>query len=255
MERNVNSLVGFSMEAINGEIGKVEDFYFNDQDWTIRYLMAKTVIWPDSRKVLISPKTLISSHRNGGTSTANFTKMQIANGEEDGSEKPVSWQQQAELYLYYPWHSLWGTSFYSERIGKIDKTYSGEDITVQDPTNKNGKRIDENQHWWSTLAVNGYRIHGLDGEIGSITDFIIDDQSWQLTYLVVDTNHRSDRKRVMIPVSYIRELQWVNSRMDVNLSVISLKDSKVFEESEFIYSTAMNSVHLDSGLHLRRGQL
>ena len=53
MKRNINSLIGYHMQATDGKIGKIEDFYLDDETWTIRYLVVKTGNWLSGRKVLI----------------------------------------------------------------------------------------------------------------------------------------------------------------------------------------------------------
>jgi sporulation protein YlmC with PRC-barrel domain len=55
MLRNIKDLIGFRIAAKDGEIGKVKDFYFDDETWTIRYLIVKTGDWLSTREVLISP--------------------------------------------------------------------------------------------------------------------------------------------------------------------------------------------------------
>ena len=39
------TLKGYQLESLDGEIGKVEEFYFDDHHWTIRYLVADTGNW------------------------------------------------------------------------------------------------------------------------------------------------------------------------------------------------------------------
>ena len=58
MKRSLNSLIGFHMGATDGEIGKVKDFYFDDESWTVRYLVVKTGNWLSDKKVLISPTSI-----------------------------------------------------------------------------------------------------------------------------------------------------------------------------------------------------
>lgn len=113
-----------------------------------------------------------------------------------------------------------------------------------------GRRLTEDEHLRSTHAVKGYHIHALDGEIGRVMDFIIDDQTWQLTYLVVDARHWFDSKRVMIPVSKIKSVQWMDSQVVVDLSMNSIKDSIIFEESAFTYAGKADSGDIEKSLHL-----
>ena len=55
MLRNVNDLRGYAIRATDGVIGEVDDLYFDDEDWAIRYLVVDTGTWLRDRKVLISP--------------------------------------------------------------------------------------------------------------------------------------------------------------------------------------------------------
>jgi len=58
MQYNVKDLKGYAIGATDGDIGKLDDFYFDDESWTIRYLVAETGNWLLNRKVLISPFAL-----------------------------------------------------------------------------------------------------------------------------------------------------------------------------------------------------
>jgi len=60
MERNIKSLTGYSLKATNGEIGEVKEFYFDDESWTIRYLIVKTGSWLSGREVLLQPGTVVN---------------------------------------------------------------------------------------------------------------------------------------------------------------------------------------------------
>jgi len=53
MQYSVKDLKGYAIGATDGDIGKLDDFYFDDKSWTIRYLVAETGNWLLNRKVLI----------------------------------------------------------------------------------------------------------------------------------------------------------------------------------------------------------
>ena len=55
---SLKDLKGFSIQARDGEIGKVNDFYFDDQAWTVRYLVDRAGFWLFGRQVLISPASI-----------------------------------------------------------------------------------------------------------------------------------------------------------------------------------------------------
>jgi uncharacterized protein YrrD len=79
MKRNLKSLIGFTMGATDGEIGKVRDFYFDDHSWTIRYLVVETGGWLSGRKVLISPEAVLKENRDKHVFPVNLTMEQIKN--------------------------------------------------------------------------------------------------------------------------------------------------------------------------------
>jgi PRC-barrel domain len=54
MLRSATYLQGFTLRAMDGEIGKVDQFYLDDETWAIRYLVVNTGSWLAGRLVLIS---------------------------------------------------------------------------------------------------------------------------------------------------------------------------------------------------------
>ena len=73
MQRNIDSLIGYNLEATDGVIGEVEDFYFDDESWTMRYLIVKTGNWLSGRKVLISTSALTKTSWKTGLFPLNLT--------------------------------------------------------------------------------------------------------------------------------------------------------------------------------------
>lgn len=58
MLNKARTLKGYKLDSHDGEIGGVREFYFDDNHWTIRYLVADTGTWLTGRQVLISPHAL-----------------------------------------------------------------------------------------------------------------------------------------------------------------------------------------------------
>ena len=74
MFRKAEALHKYTLGAVDGEIGKVKDFYFDDRFWTVRYLVADTGNWLEERLVLISPYALVSVDEEREIITTNLTK-------------------------------------------------------------------------------------------------------------------------------------------------------------------------------------
>ena len=45
MLHSVKGLRGYKLGALDGEIGRVEDFYFDDKDWVVRYVVLALDRW------------------------------------------------------------------------------------------------------------------------------------------------------------------------------------------------------------------
>jgi len=84
MLRNITELRGYTILATDGHIGTVDDFYFDDEDWTIRYLVVDTGGWLSGRKVLISPLSLGRPDFPGRLLPVSLTKAQVEHSPEMG---------------------------------------------------------------------------------------------------------------------------------------------------------------------------
>src|ERR1022692_1932429 len=79
MLSKAKTLKGYRLDSLDGEIGKVKEFYFDDRHWTIRYLVADTGNWLTGRQVLISPYALNSVIKSEKHLSVDLTKKQIEN--------------------------------------------------------------------------------------------------------------------------------------------------------------------------------
>ena len=243
MHRNIKSLTGFTMGATDGEIGKVKEFYFDDHTWTIRYLIVETGSWLNNRKVLIAPEALLKPDWEHGIFPVNLTKEQIKNSPDIDTEQPVSRQHEIEMYEYYPWTSYWGGGYWgggADPAGMLSQVY--EPIKQENLGENSVAAHDSsgNPNLRSTHKVKGYTIHASDGEIGDVEDFIIDDSTWKLDFLVVDTGHWFPGKKVLISPKLIKEIDWDTSTVVVNATEEEVKNSPEYAYVERVSETYKN---------------
>jgi hypothetical protein len=180
MLSQATTLKGYTLNSLDGEIGKVKEFYFDDQHWTIRYLVADTGNWLTGRQVLISPYALVAVSQEEQHITIDLTKKQIEDSPSLNSDRPVSRQFEDAYYGYYGWPIYWGDSC----------TWGTYSYIVRDreqwSTSTLGKKAWD-PHLHSTHDVSGYHIQAADGGMGHVEDFIIDDDTWAIRYLMIDT--------------------------------------------------------------------
>ena len=188
MLRSVSGMHGFTIHATDGDMGSVDEFLFDDEQWTIRYLVVNTGGWLTGRLVLVSPMAFRAVAWDRETFDVALTRQQVEQSPSLATDQPVSRQQEEEYSRYYgyPYYwdglGLWGAGMYPRMayLSAVDSTY-GATATEAQPTS--------DPHLRSAREVIGYEIQARDGDLGHVEDFIVDDESWVLRYMVVDTRN------------------------------------------------------------------
>ena len=232
MLRSVKALKNFKLRAQDGDLGKVREFYFDDNYWTVRYLVADTGGWLTGRLVLISPHALNPANEAEQVLPVNLTMKQIEESPPLSSDEPVSRQFEVQYYGHYGWPAYWsggynwGVSPYLGAVGLgvggVVPDTEGEQEAQRETTRKE-EVLDPNLR--STGDVSGYNLQAQDGEIGHIEDFIIDDETWAVRYLVVDTKNWWPGKHVLVSPQWIDQVSWEESKVFIGLSREIIKQS------------------------------
>jgi hypothetical protein len=229
------TLAGRTLGALDGEIGKVKEFYFDDLHWTIRYVIADTGNWLMERQVLISPYAVVAVDERERIITTDLTKKQIEDSPSLETDKPVSRQFEETYHIYYGlpeyWYGpyMWGASPYIVRDPEERKEMSRPEKTW-------------NAHLRATHEVIGYHIRAEDGEIGHVVDFFIDDQTWTIRYLDIDTRNWWPGKHVLMSPQWIEEISWSEAKVFVKLPCETIKQAPEYKEDSLItrdYETAL----------------
>lgn len=228
MRRKVKNLTGFTIGATDGEIGKVTEFYFDDQTWTVRYLIVKTGGWLSGRQVLIAPQAITSPDWSEKTFHVNLTKGQVKASPDIDTSKPVSRQQELTLYNHYPWGSYWGGGLWAGGLGTTGMMMpinaSIEEAKENQKDNAE-KTSNDDPHLRSTDAITGYNIKASDGTIGDVEDFIINDTTWKIDFIEVDTGNWFPGKKVVLSPGLIKEIKWERAEVLVNATAEQIKAS------------------------------
>jgi hypothetical protein len=246
MLRSVKSLEGFAIGATDGTFGKLKDFYFDDQAWVIRYLVVDTSSWLGGREVLISPYSISQPDWTGNLLPAKITKEQIKNSPSIESNEPVSRQYEKRYlgYYGYPYYwggsSLWGpnyyphTNWYSEdhlNHGYLGYLSTPSDDELGDP------------HLRSCNAVKGYHIHATDGEIGHVRGYLVDDLTWSIRYLIVNTSNWWVGHSVLISPEWIEQVSWAESSVKVSIDRQALKAAPAYDQAAIFDRNAESAIY------------
>jgi PRC-barrel domain len=241
--RNVKGLLGCPVAALDkDEAGRVDNFFFDDQAWGIRYLVVDTGVWLPGRKVLIAPAALSKLDWSNGTSfPINLTGEEIKNSPDIDTDKPVSRQQEVSLVAYYQWPAYWSTTapMALGGVGLSPGAYLGpvNMVTGSQSQTHEQRLAEETQtrehegdpHLQSANKVIGYYIGANDGDIGHVEDFVVDDEGWYIRYLVIDTRNWLPGKKVLIDPRWIEGVSWAESKVSIALPQGAIKNSPEYD--------------------------
>ena len=223
MLQSIKDLGGYTIEALDGYIGKPYEFCFDDQAWVLRYTVVETGDWLLGHKVLISMDRLGPPEPAGRRFPVVLTWQQVQDSPGIGTDKPVYVQQKSGIYDYFGWGPemhMSGTWLISPIAAQLIE--AAEEKRAQE-------RGSYNPHLRSTREVTGYHIDATDGEIGHVEDFIVDDQTWQIGYIVIDTHNWLPGKKVMIAPQWIVKVRWSEKKVHVALQRQTIENSPEFE--------------------------
>jgi hypothetical protein len=83
----------------------------------------------------------------------------------------------------------------------------------------------------------------VDGEIGHVEDFIIDDEMWAIRYLIIDTQNWWPGKKVLISPQWIERVSWRKSKVFVNLIRETIRQSPEYTEESLLNRDYETGLH------------
>jgi hypothetical protein len=245
MLRSVAELENYTIGASDGTVGSVQDCYFDDEAWAIRYLVVKTGTWLVGREVLISPLSVGSSDTAGRVLHVSISQDQVRNSPGVDTRKPVSRQHEmgySEYYGYpYYWGGadLWGASACPATmltgtglaLGTSDIAYTRALVKNADAAYaREAKRsAGDDQHLRSCEAVKSYRIHAADGDIGRVDGFLVDDRTWAIQYLIVNTSNWWLGHQVLVAPAWLEDVSWAYSKVTTSLTRQEVRSAPAFD--------------------------
>ena len=237
-----DQLEGTALHARDGKLGKVEDLYFDDRDWMVRYLVVDTGGWFTSRKVLLSPASVERFDHEAGEIQMDLTKEQIEASPPIGSEETVSRRMEAAIAAHYDWPAYWNLPSLVTGGPVLAPSLSSELSTTPElDSEMNTRRARTSRDSQdcglrSADAVKGYDIRAEDGWIGHVVGFVYDSVTWKVRYLIVDTRKILPGKKVLIPPSMIRQVSWDGMDVTVMAKIDEIRTAPAYRESDPITS-------------------
>lgn len=192
----------YALCASDGDLGYLKEFYFDNFYWNVRYLGVDTGSWLNERLIVIPPNTINTAYKPDSIISVNVTRKQIEMSPALDCDESISRQYEKKFNTYY----------------KLPEHHYGFDPETSGSSNLA-----------TTKDVFGYHIQALDGEIGHVIDIIIDMETWDIRYLLVDTKNWWAGKKVLISIKWIERMCCAESKIIINQSMEKIRQSAEFK--------------------------
>lgn len=239
MLRSIKSLHGCTVAAVDGDIGHIEQAYFDDEKWGVRYLMVKTGSRLQRLHILISPYAIRAFDRESSTIHVELSLQQVMDSPSIDAHKPVSRRHELDYVAYYNYPvywggvSLWGIGPYP--VVDQQGTASTESRRIAGNGGHSAMAPDD-IHLRSTTSVHGYRIEGADGNIGRVSGYLFDDVSWVIRYLILDVrNWQPGGKKVLLAMDAVESVDWTASIVLTGLTREAIRGGQRYGESAVVH--------------------
>jgi sporulation protein YlmC with PRC-barrel domain len=261
MLRNIKELEDYSIGATDGVLGRVQDFYFDDERWAIRYLVVEIGAAAARRKVLISPIGIGRPNRAGKILPLALTRHQVDHSPDIDTDKPVSRQQEMGYLGYYGYGTywggggLWGAGLYPDMLqgglqgnGSSPKNGDARERPECVHASKTVPGQHEDPHLRSVNELLRYYVHAADGDLGHVHGLLVDDKSWAIRYLIINTSNWWLGHEVLVAPQWIDHLSWAESMVFVDLTRQAIKAAPPYD------STAPLNDEQEAGMRAHYGR-
>jgi hypothetical protein len=231
MLKRCKDFEGFDILATDGEIGSVRDVYFDDDRWTVRYVVVDTGKWLPGRQVLLSPISFAAPDWEARELPVNLTRAQVAESPDVFTHRPISRMNEVELHAYYGYPAywegpaLWGAAMTPAALAAMPSIVGGA-AEIARPRDR------KDEHLRSAQEVRGYHVRATDGAVGHVEDFIVSDESWTVRYVIVDTGSWLFSRRVVLAPEWFRGVVWESRGVEVELTREQIASSPEFDPAK-----------------------
>jgi hypothetical protein len=234
MLRSLTALKGYRLVATDGDIGHCSDFLFDDEGWAVRYMVAKTGPWLFGREVLVSPTHIERASWETQSIPVKLTSKQLEESPPLDTDAPVSRRYERAYHDFFatPYYwmgaGLWGNYGYPELL-----------IPREQPEELAEEPAEEETHLRSVDEVAGYSIRTLeDRNAGHAVDFIVDDESWAIRYLVLDTSYLPFSKKLLIASDWISDVDWIDGELKLDVGADQFEHAPSFDPETLVNEEA-----------------
>lgn len=242
MIRPATELEGYQLLARDGNVGEIRDFVFDDDCWSVRYLVVDTGRWLSARRVLISPEAVSQPEWDAHRLPTNLTKEQVRGSPEFDVTAAAFRASEEAVRKHFGWAPYWPTTETRSQSANAAPEGPQEAVTpavspgaganAELAASARGAQEAQDEVRLRTVRdVIGYHVEAADGSIGHIEDFLLDDTTWEIRFLVVGTRNWWPGKKVLLSPLSITNVSWAESHVAVGLTREEVQNGPLYDPS------------------------
>jgi hypothetical protein len=236
MLRRLRNLEGWTIYGSDRQdIGTVDDFYLDDEHWTVRYLVANIGRWGALQETLVPPRSIDGVNQHEGRIVVSLTRGEVEHLPGADTRRPIARRYDREYSSQFGYPTFWPGTGASDTAALPTLAQQAAAIAA-----RVAPADEEEAHLRSVHELTGYRIHALDGDGGYLEDFFAD-ETWTIRYFTVHTGHWPAGRTVLLSPGKIRSVDWEHQLVNVDLLCDDIKQSPRYR----------SGMHVDSGTENR----
>jgi hypothetical protein len=196
---HLRTLLGAPVITTDGCTKPVCNFLFDDQSWSIRFLVVDVGSW-FVRRLVVVPTTVVDTPDWGKkVVAAHLTADQLLKSPDVASAKPVSRQQQLALNEYLGWPDYVSDWWIPSALVPAQREFP--------------VRAQNDPHLRATLDLTGYQVWATDGCLGMLEDFVLEQASWHINYLMVKVGDWVFSRQQFVSTLSVKAISWADHRV------------------------------------------
>lgn len=205
---SAKNLAGRMLHATDSVAGRVDQLLFDDITWKVRHIVVTIGGWLLGHSVLVPPSAVPSPGINTRSLFVPQTCAQLDSYPDLSTDPSVTYQHQLRALPAVPyWPCTLEPGFWAAG------GYVG--MLTDDPASENADTAGD-PHLRGTRDVAGYRIVARDAPLGRASDWLIDDTTWSVRYLVITKRVWPWSERLLVAARDVRAIDWASRTVTID---------------------------------------
>jgi hypothetical protein len=227
------TLNGYEIEAVDGRLGTVKDFLFDDRTWRTRWVVVDTGGWLTGRRVLIHPSALHTVDHEAKVFRVDLTQNQVKNSPTIEEHQPITMETERSQFDYYSWDPFWGNGMAGTMpggslVGATAMVPGDGTLLADQAAGYDGP----DPHLRSIEDIRNYHVEATDGDLGHVQNMLVEDLDFRISYLVINTSDWWMGKTVLMSPRAVVDLKAGERILSLNVTRDQIKSSPPWDPAD-----------------------